>query len=333
MPDGGLTQDRKNFALALGELEASLDHDMAGPPGLPVIQWALQKAVRLGQNPEELYRIASWGRRGVPSWEEVAHLVNSPLDERRGGLSAEPPPPSRRALEPRAAQERPGSSLGPTVTRRPSLAFYLSGQLVLGLTERSLFGGRKMPFRHLLLAELYLFQKGALLGRARSDRLALLAKLVTTPGGETAFAVNADEFAAMRLSEYGGQPTNFVDFIWKTEYRRAGVEYPSDYRRVMQLARQKAPLRDVEPTLYAVFSEGIAFGAVFPNLVSRMWRNTYEDIDSAALDSARRLRIDLPKVLPRIALKEAENEVLSETAAYVAAWWPELASPLRLALN
>ncbi len=223
---------------------------------------------------------------------------------------------------------------------RPSLMFHLGKNVVLPLVEKGLFGGTYIRVGRFLIAGLWLYQTGAVLGRARRDRLETLAKMFSEPGRERESSNYLQDLAAKRIDKYGREPERFYDFFMKTEYEKAGVSWPAmldaggrvDLDAMKRVRKEKIPLDQADQTLRMFVLEGIGFGAKFPELTERMWRQTYETFDLEVWDDARRHGVDVPEEPTPIPLEQQEQEVLAQVAVYATEHFPELVEPLGLRL-
>ena len=218
-------------------------------------------------------------------------------------------------------------------TSRPTLVFHLGKDAVLSLSEKGLLGGVYMRFARFLMAALWQYQTGAVLGRARRDRLEILARMLCSPGQEGEFCDSVALLAGKRIDRYGKEPDSFFDFLFTTEYQHAGINWPEDYRGVMRMAKKKIPLKELAPLFEGFMLEGVAFGAAFPELTERMWRGTYETFDPEARELARRYGVDVPEQFTPVPLEQREQEVLAEVAVYSTEHFPELVEPLGLRLS
>lgn len=81
---------------------------------------------------------------------------------------------------------------------RPSLLFHLTSEEVSGLAEKSFLRGMHIRLGNMLMAGLWIYETGAVLGRARRDQLPALAKMICRPGEESQFCDHARDFAGER---------------------------------------------------------------------------------------------------------------------------------------
>lgn len=189
-------------------------------------------------------------------------------------------------------------------------------------------------FGRFLTAGLWLYQTGAVLGRAHRDRLETLAKMFSDyPGREREASDWLRDLAAKRIDNYSREPESFFDFFMTTEYEKAGVSWPpASPDAIKRVDNEKIPLEQAGDTLNLLGLEGIGFGARFPELTERMWKQTYEIFDLEAWDRARRYGVDVPEEPTPLPLEQREREVLAEVAVYATEHFPELVEPLGLRL-
>ena len=199
------------------------------------------------------------------------------------------------------------------------------------MVEKGLFGGPYIRFSRFLELALFLFTTGVVLGRARHDRIEILARLLVAPEREGEFADFLRHVGGERMQEYGREPESFVEFFMGTQLGRLGLTYPDS---LLQVAKQKVPLtKEVEQEFSAFCLEGMAFGASFPELAEAIWRQTYEKRHSESWARARRAGLDIPEEEETIPLEETEQEVLLQVAAYAHDYCPEFIEPLGLHLG
>jgi len=204
------------------------------------------------------------------------------------------------------------------------------------IMQKGLFGGHYVRFMPFLDVGGWLYQTGAVLGRARSDRLEILAKMLCEPGREEGFREWLYDLARKRVAEYGRQPDSFFHLFMTTEFQKAGLSL-SDPGGLKRAAGTKLSLEQAGTMSQLHFLEGVGLGSGFPELTERMWRQAYEPIKQDTLDAwaeARRygVHIPIPEGSPPT-LEEREQQVLLEVADYAAEYFPELIEPLGLGVG
>ena len=213
--------------------------------------------------------------------------------------------------------------------------------------KKQLFGGRYLRFWDYFTFLNFQYESGAILGRAKRDRIDTLMNILVVPG------TDAREFAAMmqkqareRLEKFkkelGKAPDTFYEFIFRRELDRvlAAVglnldkvfeEYMRGDKEVVKVFDRKVSLKDAWPLIQAYGAEGIGFGGSFPELTETMYKNSSENINMDEWTEVRnKMGVDIPEVPDMLSLEEKEKSVLGLAAVYVAEFWPELLDPLDL---
>jgi hypothetical protein len=212
-----------------------------------------------------------------------------------------------------------------------TLVSWLSREVIAPHIYKKLFGGYEVRLYPVLFGSEWIFAKGALFGRARSDRLEIFAKMFSTPGGERGFCEWMYQNAKDRLEKYGKEPDTFRDFWVKTEIPELGAIPFHDKNAVKRLAQETCRLGEITVKAISWVLAGIGFGAKYPELTEKLWRQTYEttaDPESWAL--ARRAGVDIPEKDESLPLEETEHAVLLTVAYFVGQYFPELVEPLGL---
>ena len=216
---------------------------------------------------------------------------------------------------------------------RFTLMQHLAREEVRRLAAKRLFGGGYyVPLLPLFWTGLWLFQKGAILGRARRDRLELLAKMLFQPGSEQNVYWVLNGLATARMEKYGKEPDDFVDFWVRTELPEATAGHLFDVDVLKWLSKRKMRLGEALNKVNSWVLSGIAFGATYPDLTERMWNKFGERRDPASWAEARRAGLDLPEEDTILSLEEMGHTVLAEVADYALEYFPELVEPLGLRL-
>ena len=203
---------------------------------------------------------------------------------------------------------------------------------IAGALEKSSDGGYEILGSTVMNVCMMVYQKGAILGMVKgdnNDRIAALTSLIVAQEGKEQEVWNGfRELAKKALDDYGKEPDNFTDFVKKTVWPE--VEF-GNWRVLKQLYNEKARLGDVLLMRFQFdTARGIGFGALYPELVKKMWFNAYEkEWDKQVLAEAREHGVNLPKQDP-LPLAEIEQIVLQEVAEFIKQYHPNLIKPLGL---
>lgn len=215
------------------------------------------------------------------------------------------------------------------VATRLTLGHYMSQETLGPLVIKKLFGGYEVPFGPCIFTvSTSLFQKGAVLGRVRFDRLDVLAKLLAMPGKETNFLNNFLRKAGKQmLDDFGREPDSFPTFWFETGLSKFNL---SD----VNLLKARLPLAQILSYLDFWLSSGVGFGATYPEIVEKMWEKTYNNpADQEEWARARRCGLDIPQKQILLPLDDMEQHVLLELGRYVHEYFPELMEPLSLKIK
>ncbi len=224
---------------------------------------------------------------------------------------------------------------------QPTLMSFLGSiPLDRGVGKKRLFGG---PYIHLhdfceLLS--FMYESGAILGQAMSNKLGILGKMLAVPwwAPEPMTMKLAQEMANERLNEFrnetGAEPDSFIKFIQLKELeRRIGLPglsaLVSGDKRAMKALDKRIPMAEAALPINTFGLEGVGFGSCFPTLTKRMYDYDYENI-MREWSEARIHGVAAPGNPPQESYEKREKNVLQVVAAYASKCYPELLDPLDL---
>lgn len=218
-----------------------------------------------------------------------------------------------------------------------TLMGYLAMPIIGQLVEKKLFGGPVIRFTNFLQLCHYLYECGALLGRARRDCLETLVQLLPViPGKEHEVIEFLQEFAGKRLSSFrelnaGEEPPSFFNLFYTTELATLDLNLwdPTNVKGLNKALNEKWSLQKAEPLTKAFGNEGVGFGSAFPDLTEKMYRQSRQ-VSQDDWNKTRQLGFNLPDSPTVIGLEEQEEIVLSMVACYATEHFPHLLAPLRL---
>ena len=108
---------------------------------------------------------------------------------------------------------------------QPALIDYLGDERLTRLTKTRFFGGRYLPYYDYCSLLAFVYESGAIIGRARHDKLNILEKILESPWKEHPFMKFCQDQAKERLdvfnSEAGREPRSFLEFILIEEFAKA----------------------------------------------------------------------------------------------------------------
>ncbi len=239
---------------------------------------------------------------------------------------------------------------------QPRLMGCFTWMFLKPVVRKSVLGGRYLlPFDYLGAAT-FQYESGAIIGRARRNKLNILEKMLVTSNateGKVIQAVQAD--AKKLLNDYRGkkgeEPRIFMVLITSimtaaeldflkifdpdtTAGHQLFEAITSGDKKTLkvykEMVKKKMPLEKVLDNLVWFGMEGIGFGSIFPELTEKMYRNAYENIDMDEWSFARAHGLDIPQKPNMLSLEEREQLALQTLAAYTAEFYPELLDSLDL---
>jgi hypothetical protein len=231
---------------------------------------------------------------------------------------------------------------------QPTLTGVLSWIPLKNVVKKQVFGGRYLRLWDFFATLSFQYESGAILGRAKRNKISTLENLLVVPGVEISKSVKLmQDQAKERLekfrNELGKEPDTFNEFIFNREFDRLlgeafgltldelfilSVEEKKD--TVVKVSDHKISL-DIATHQARIFGlEGIGFGSSFPELTEKMYKNAYENINTDEWSVVRNMGVDIPEIPDIVTLKEREDGVLGTLAGYAYEFYPELLDPLDL---
>ena len=189
---------------------------------------------------------------------------------------------------------------------------------------------KKQPHVSLLSAlfsGVAVFQQGAVVGRATTAQCEIIAKLLTTSGMETEACSALVESAKKAVDDYGREPESFIKFFTKVVGPPQFASY-DDLDVIKELDKEQARLGMVLGWMDVWFLSGIGLGIAFPELVAKMWKNSYESTNPIGWEQARQAGLNIPEHYTAIPIEEMEQVALLQLAEYAQAYMPEVIGPL-----
>jgi len=238
----------------------------------------------------------------------------------------------------------------PPQTEHSTLLGFICSPFVTSITKRSLFGGSYVLGVELLKLQAYIYQAGAVLGRALQHRPDTLVKLLFVPGaGEN----NVNEMVAICKkdviqnleefeSQFGCKPATFADFIFYrglvNRLRMEGIAlsrrdayeaYLHRDKKTKNIFDRKVKSKGIGQHMMAVLLQGIFFGSSFPELTEAMYQVGLQD-DREFWSEAWVNCLVAEQHLRAASLEEAEQALLHIAAVYASKYYPETLDTLGL---
>jgi len=213
-------------------------------------------------------------------------------------------------------------------TERPMLGEHFAVEALAGAIQKKWSGGYEVSGFSVMITSMWVYQKGAILGRAKAENIDIFAKLIAVEGGEKnmrEFFKNASE---RQLNVYGKEPSSFIDFLLKTMFPEIDM---GNLEMLKALDKKKVRLGEILPRFQVDAATGIGFGAFHPEIVEKMWLESYEmEKDTDIWQEARQYGLDIPEKRSYIPIAEMEENVLKEVSEFVKEYHPSLITPLGL---
>lgn len=211
------------------------------------------------------------------------------------------------------------------------LGAYLSTELLVDVVETTWSGKKQVRGLSVIFASMGVFQKGAILGRAKSDDIETLVKLIAKEGSEEDAIEQIKTSTEESLKEYGKEPNSFYDFLEKTVYPE--IDF-TNLKTLKTIYNQKSRLVEILPKFQVDLATGVGFGAFHPELVQKMWVTNYETEKEPHLWAEfRQSGLDLPEKQDLMPIAEMEGHVLEEVSEWAQVHKPHLIEPLGLSLQ
>lgn len=218
----------------------------------------------------------------------------------------------------------------------PLISNIASIVLARGLAKKRLFGGDYIRLQDFIELLCFLYSSGAIIGRARRDKLTALEKMLASSVIGLRSVKSLQEMAKRRLegfkAEMGKEPDSFIKFIQIQEYEKtmgpaAFSEFAS--KGTTKALDKKIPLAEVVLPVESFGLEGIGFGSCFPALTEIMYRTDYENIVADWLE-AKAQGLTVPEKPIEESFEKREESILKAVASYTSKYYPELLDALHL---
>lgn len=226
---------------------------------------------------------------------------------------------------------------------QPTLMDFLGMLPVMKATQKQRFGGFYMRLCNFLEVRSLQYECGAILGRARRDKLDILEKMLLIPGTKgklMKLCVVLQGLARERLNGFRGdigkEPETFQEFILVRAFEDEGLSLTDwsgdekETKKMIKACDDKVPLEKAEPEIKMYGLEGIGFGSSFPESTEKMYRNSCENAGMDVWSEARAHGLDVPEQRKILSLEEQEEMLLQMVASYTSEYYPDLLDPLDL---
>lgn len=218
----------------------------------------------------------------------------------------------------------------------PTLMGWLASIAVAkAMPKKRLFGGDYIRRHESIAFFCNLYTSGAIIGRARRDKLTTLEKMLVLPVLGPCSVKSLQDQAEKRLEvfiEMGEEPDSFTYFIQIPEYEKAmGLAALSEFasRGTTKALDKKIPLAEAALPAESFGLEGIGFGSRFPTLTEMMYRTDYENIVADWRESKAQ-GLAVPEKPIEESFEKREENILKVVGFYASKYYPELLDALEL---
>ena len=172
----------------------------------------------------------------------------------------------------------------------------------------------------------YLYETGAILGRARQDRLLELMSMSFAAEEVQFYLAELRSLLLRRLEKSGRYAHSFYTFYLHGTMRDMNIYFDiSGMRKAHNDIRDKT---GVGQFLERAGAEGLLLGAWYPDLAEKMYGKGYGAQEDIINEMTRRVAV-LPEETAITSIREREELILSKLSIYVSRYHPELANTLR----
>lgn len=205
---------------------------------------------------------------------------------------------------------------------------YLGYQWARRVAESRFMRGKNVRFPRMCEAYFFLFQTGAVIGRAMSTRATELAELFAEPGRAADLARWFPEAGKSLVEEI---PSISSTTLYELAVSHLGLEFgvQGGVEGIHQHPDKWVPFEDAAQSLGGAVMLGVCLGITYASVVEQAWR-AREAPDEMRL--AVRRELGLPEEWEPLSLQEFEQHALFELAAFVRAYYPHLVGTLGLAI-
>jgi len=186
-------------------------------------------------------------------------------------------------------------------------------------------GKSYVPLSGLLQVCAYLYETGAILGRARQDRLLELMSMSFAAEEVQFHLAELRSLLRRRLEKSGRYAHSFYTFYLHGTMRDMNIYFDiSGMRKAHNDVRDKTGVGNF---LEHAGAEGLLLGAWYPDLAEKMYGKGYGAQEDIINEMTRRVAV-LPEETAIASIQEREELILSKVGVYVSRYHPELANTL-----
>lgn len=187
------------------------------------------------------------------------------------------------------------------------------------------FGGLKLEYFRLIIVCLDAYVRGAAMGYTFRDKYELLLSTMVKPDKIGQYAKSLSDMAQKRIDSYNQEITSMIDFVIATELAKDKLNFDS----LLERAKKKVKIDSAGPRLKLIFEESTAFGANYPNIVSRVI-SVEKRTSSFDWEKAKLIGLNFNIQTQELDLAFLKKWATHNLGLYCRECFPELIAPLNL---
>jgi hypothetical protein len=187
------------------------------------------------------------------------------------------------------------------------------------------FGGLKLEYFRLIIVCLDAYVRGAAMGYTFRDKYELLLSTMVKPDKIGQYTKSLSDMAQKRIDSYDQEITSMIDFVIATELAKDKLNFDS----LLERAKKKVKIDSAGPRLKLIFEESTAFGANYPNIVSRVI-SVDKRTSSFDWEKAKLIGLNFNIQTQELDLDFLKKWATHNLGLYCRECFPELIAPLNL---
>ncbi len=187
------------------------------------------------------------------------------------------------------------------------------------------FGGLKLEYFRLIIVCLDAYVRGAAMGYTFRDKYELLLSTMVKPDKIGQYAKSLSDMAQKRIDSYNQEITSMIDFVIATELAKDKLNFDS----LLEQAKKKVKIDSAGPRLKLIFEESTAFGANYPNIVTRVI-SVEKRTSSFDWEKAKLIGLNFNTQTQELDLAFLKKWATHNLGLYCRECFPELIAPFNL---
>ena len=225
---------------------------------------------------------------------------------------------------------------------RPSVMGFF-GEIML----RQVLGAQFFKEKHIRLINyvdilLSQYENGAIIGRARCNKLGILAKMLVADKAKVNNTIKgmrdmAEEALDRFREEFGREPESLTEIFHREIESTYGINMTDCVLAMTKGNKREKKIFDrkvlIEKSFMGIqmsWLQGLGFGSSFPELTEETYRSDFENIDMGLWSKLKVAGLDIEEKPEVVSLEDREKGLLHGLAAYTSKYYPELLDPLDL---